>query len=102
MVPVLDEETKAHIEAVKSLIMNEVNVKEIKFVDGAAGVLVKKVKCDFKKLGPKFGKQMKAVAAAVAEMSQEAISELEKEWKIYFEPEWRGSRYRSLRRGNYQ
>ena len=54
------------------------NVKEIKFVDGAAGVLVKKVKCDFKKLGPKFGKQMKAVAAAVAGMSQEAIAELEK------------------------
>ncbi|KAA2323290.1 DUF5915 domain-containing protein, partial [Bacteroides caccae] len=68
MVPVLDEEQKAHIEAVKSLIMNEVNVKEIKFVD-------------FKKLGPKFGKQMKAVAAAVAEMSQEAISELEKNGK---------------------
>ncbi len=81
MVPVLDEEQKAHIEAVKSLIMNEVNVKEIKFVDGAAGVLVKKVKCDFKKLGPKFGKQMKAVAAAVAEMSQETISELEKNGK---------------------
>ena len=62
MVPVVDEEQRAHIEAVKALIMNEVNVKEIKFVDGAAGVLVKKVKCDFKKLGPKFGKQMKAVA----------------------------------------
>ena len=78
MVPVVDEEQKAHIEAVKNLIMNEVNVKEVRFVDGAAGVLVKKVKCDFKKLGPKFGKQMKAVAAAVAEMSQEAIAELEK------------------------
>lgn len=78
MVPVVDEEQKMHIEAVKDLIMNEVNVKEIKFVDGAAGVLVKKVKCDFKKLGPKFGKQMKAVAAAVAGMSQEAIAELEK------------------------
>ena len=78
MIPVVDEEQRAHIEAVKTLIMNEVNVKEIKFVDGAAGVLVKKVKCDFKKLGPKFGKQMKAVAAAVAEMSQEAIAELEK------------------------
>ena len=81
MVPVIDEEQKAHIEAVKALIMNEVNVKDIKFVDGAAGVLVKKVKCDFKKLGPKFGKQMKAVAAAVAEMSQEAIAELEKNGK---------------------
>ena len=78
MIPVVDKEQRAHIEAVKALIMSEVNVKDIKFVDGAAGVLVKKVKCDFKKMGPKFGKQMKAVAAAVAEMSQEAITELEK------------------------
>lgn len=78
MIPVVDEEQRTHIEAVKALIMNEVNVKEIQFVEGAAGVLVKKVKCDFKKLGPKFGKQMKAVAAAVAELSQEAIAELEK------------------------
>ena len=84
MVPVVDEEQKMHIEAVKDLIMSEVNVKEIKFVDGAAGVLVKKVKCDFKKLGPKFGKQMKAVAAAVAGMSQEAIAELEKNGKYTF------------------
>ena len=78
VIPVVDKEQRAHIEAVKALIMSEVNVKDIKFVDGAAGVLVKKVKCDFKKMGPKFGKQMKAVAAAVAEMSQEAITELEK------------------------
>lgn len=78
MIPVADEEQRARIEAVKSLILNEVNVKEIRFVEGEAGILVKKVKCDFKKLGPKFGKQMKAVAATVAEMSQEAIAELEK------------------------
>ncbi len=78
MVPVVDDEQRAHIEAVKNLIMNEVNVKEIRFVDGAAGVLVKKVKCDFKKLGPKFGKQMKAVANAVANLSQEEIAALEK------------------------
>ena len=84
MIPVVDEEQRAHIEAVKALIMNEVNVKEIQFVDGAVGVLVKKVKCDFKKLGPKFGKQMKAVAAAVAEMSQEAIAELEKKGSYTF------------------
>ena len=84
MIPIVDEEQRTHIEAVKTLIMNEVNVKEIKFVDGAAGVLVKKVKCDFKKLGPKFGKQMKAVAAAVAEMSQEAIAELEKNGSYTF------------------
>ena len=85
MIPVVDEEQRAHIEAVKSLIMNEVNVKEVKFVDGASGVLVKKVKCDFKKLGPKFGKQMKAVAALVAGMSQEAIAELEKNGSYTFD-----------------
>lgn len=79
MIPAVDEEQRARIESVKTLILNEVNVKEIRFVDAASGVLVKKVKCDFKKLGPKFGKQMKAVAAAVAEMSQGAITELEKE-----------------------
>ncbi len=81
MIPIVDEKQKAHIEAVKSLIMNEVNVKDIKFVDETAGVLVKKVKCDFKKLGPKFGKQMKAVAAQVAEMPQTAIAELERNGK---------------------
>ena len=80
MVPVVDEEQKRHIEAVKDLILSEVNVKELQFVE-EAGVLVKKVKCDFKKLGPKFGKQMKAVAAAVAELSQEAIAELERNGK---------------------
>ena len=84
MIPVVDAEQKRHIEAVKDLIMSEVNVKEVKFEEGASGILVKKVKCDFKKLGPKFGKQMKAVAAAVAEMSQEAIAELEKTGKYAF------------------
>ncbi len=84
MIPVVDETQKRHIEAVKDLIMSEVNVKEIHFDEGASGILVKKVKCDFKKLGPKFGKQMKAVAAAVAEMSQEAIAELEKNGRYTF------------------
>lgn len=84
MIPVTDDEQKSHIEAVKSLIMSEVNVKEINFVDGAGGVLVRKVKCDFKKLGPKFGKQMKTVATLVAEMSQEAIIKLEEEGKYTF------------------
>ena len=78
MLPVADEAQRRHVEAVMSLIMSEVNVKEIRFVDGAAGILVKRVKCDFKKLGPKFGKQMKAVAAAVAALTQEAIAELER------------------------
>ena len=84
MIPVVDETQKRHIEAVKDLIMSEVNVKEIHFEEGASGILVKKVKCDFKKLGPKFGKQMKAVAAAVAEMSQEASAELEKNGRYTF------------------
>ncbi len=84
MIPVVDETQKRHIEAVKDLIMSEVNVKEIHFEEGASGILVKKVKCDFKKLGPKFGKQMKTVAAAVAEMSQEAIAELEKNGRYTF------------------
>ena len=84
MIPVVDEEQRRHIENVKTLILNEVNVKEIKFVEGAAGVLVKRVKCDFKKLGPKFGKQMKAVAAAVVAMSQEDIAELERNGSFTF------------------
>ena len=84
MIPVVDEEQRRHIENVKTLILNEVNVKEIKFVEGAAGVLVKRVKCDFKKLGPKFGKQMKAVAAEVVAMSQEDIAELERNGSFTF------------------
>ncbi|MDD6891134.1 MAG: DUF5915 domain-containing protein, partial [Bacteroidales bacterium] len=87
MIPVVDEEQRRHIEAVRDLILNEVNVKELKFVEGAAGVLVKRVKCDFKKLGPKFGKQMKAVAAAVAAMSQEDIAALERDGRFTFELE---------------
>ena len=78
MVPVVDDEQKRHIEAVKDLILNEVNVKEIKLLDSTTGFLVKKVKCNFKLLGPKFGKQMKAVAAQMNTLSQEAIAEFEK------------------------
>ena len=84
MVPVVDEEQRRHIEAVKDLIMSEVNVKELRFVEGDSGVLVKRVKCDFKKLGPKFGKQMKAVAAAVSGMTQEEIAHLEREGSYTF------------------
>ncbi len=76
MIPV-DAELKARLEAVKPLIMNEVNVKEIDFVEGASDILVKKVKCNFKILGKKFGSLMKQVAAAVAAMTQEQIATLE-------------------------
>jgi len=67
------------LEAVKPLIMNEVNVKEIDFVEGTSSLLVKKVKCNFKILGKKFGPLMKQVAAAVAAMTQEQIATLENE-----------------------
>ena len=59
MIPVMDMNQEENIEAVKGLILNEVNVKELKFVDNAAGVLVKRIKPDFKKLGPRYGKIMK-------------------------------------------
>ncbi|MFA6813628.1 MAG: DUF5915 domain-containing protein, partial [Bacteroidaceae bacterium] len=85
MIPAVDEEQKARIEAMKHLIMSEVNVKEIKFVYDASGVLIKKVKCDFKKMGPKFGKQMKSVANSVAGLSQAEIARLEKEGRLAIE-----------------
>ncbi len=78
MVPVVDAHQQESIEAVKTLILNEVNVKELKFVDNAAGILVKKIKPDFKKLGPRYGKIMKALAAAIQKMSQEEINVFEK------------------------
>ena len=80
MVPATDEQKK-HIEAVKQLIMSEVNVKELKFVEGQ-GILVKKVKCNFRTMGKKFGKLMKGVAAAMDALSQEQIAELEQQGTI--------------------
>lgn len=77
MVPVLNPHQEASIEAVKHLILNEVNVKELKFVGNAAGILVKKIKPDFKKLGPRYGKIMKSLAAAIQAMSQEDINTFE-------------------------
>ncbi len=81
MIPAVDKEQKAHVEAVKELVMNEVNVKELRFVEGS-GVLVKKVKCNFRTMGKKFGKLMKGIAAFMSELSQEQIAELEKTGKI--------------------
>ena len=81
MIPV-DAVTKERLEAVKSLIMNEVNIKEIDFVEGASDILVKKVKCNFKIMGKKFGPLMKQVAAAVATLDQAQISELEANGKL--------------------
>ncbi len=84
MLPVKDQTVRENIEAVKALILNEVNVKEINFVDNTSGILVKRIKPDFKKLGPKFGKIMKLLAAATTSMSQEDIAALEQEGKFTF------------------
>lgn len=78
MVPVLDPEQQAQIEAVAELIMTEVNVKEIEFLTDSSGVITKKVKPNFKTLGPKYPKQMKGIAAALAAFTQAQIAELER------------------------
>ena len=85
-IPAADEVMKARIEAVKQLILSEVNVKELEFVEGD-GILVKKIKCNFRTLGKKFGKLMKSVNAVVTEMSQEQIAELEKNGSITLQVE---------------
>lgn len=85
MIPVLNDQQGKDLDAVRELILNEVNVKELKHVDNAAGILVKKVKPDFKKLGPRYGKIMKQLAAEVQGMSQEAIAAFEKEEKYTFD-----------------
>ena len=82
MIPVLDEAQKQDIEAVADLIMSEVNVKGINYVGGDAGILVKRIKPDFKKLGPKFGKNMKAAAQALTSLEQSQIAQFEKDGKI--------------------
>ncbi|WP_432412092.1 isoleucine--tRNA ligase [Rasiella sp. SM2506] len=82
MVPVLDEATKKEIEAVADLIKSEVNVKEVELIDEASGILVKQIKPDFKILGPRFGKDMKAVAAVIQQFGQEEIAILEKEGEL--------------------
>ncbi len=78
MVPVTGAHQRENIEAVKGLILNEVNVKELKFVDNSEGILVKKVKPDFKKLGPRYGRIMKQLAAGIQQMDQATILAFEK------------------------
>ena len=85
-IPTTDEVMKSRIEAVKQLILSEVNVKELVFVDGD-GILVKKIKCNFRTLGKKFGKLMKSVNETVTNMSQEQISQLEKNGNITLQVE---------------
>ncbi len=82
MIPVLDEQDKDDILAVSDLIKSEVNVKEIQLLDDASGVLVKRIKPNFKTLGPKYGKDMKLVAAAVNSFTQEDIQKIEQKGEI--------------------
>jgi isoleucyl-tRNA synthetase len=82
MIAVMGEKMQQQIENMKEIILSEVNVKEIEYVDESSGILVKKAKPNFKTLGPKFGKQMKEIAAKVNAMTQEDIAAFEKEKEI--------------------
>lgn len=84
MVPAIDNEQRQHIEAMKELIISEVNVKELQFAEGQ-GILVKKVKCNFRVMGKKFGKDMKAVAAQMDGLSQDDIAALEQQGNYSFD-----------------
>ena len=84
MIPSIDATTDGYINSIKDIVMSEVNVKDIKLVDGSNGILVKRIKPDFKKLGPKCGKDMKQVAAALQNMEQEAIAQFEKAGEYTF------------------
>jgi len=79
MVPVLNENTVKQVDAVKDIILAEVNIKDIEYLDDTSGVLVKKIKPNFKVLGPKHGKIMKQIAGEVTKMQQEDIATLERE-----------------------
>lgn len=79
MLPVYDGHFEKQIEAVKDLIMTEVNIKEIEYLKDVTGVLVKKIKPNFKTLGPRYGKMMKAISKAFAQMSQDDIARFEQE-----------------------
>lgn len=77
MVPVLDQKFADNLMHVKDLILSEVNVKELELLEEGSGVLVKKIKPNFKTIGPKYGKHMKAIAAMVGQMSADDISAIE-------------------------
>ena len=81
MIPAVDDVQRQRIEAVKSLVVNEVNVKELRFVEGS-GVLVKKVKCNFRTMGKKFGKLMKGIAGQMDALSQDDIAAFERNGSI--------------------
>lgn len=78
MIPLMSEGMKEQIEAVKNIILSEINVKEIEYITDTTGVLIKKIKPNFKTLGPKYGKYMKQISAAFTKMNQSDIFQFEK------------------------
>jgi len=82
MIPVLDENQRAEIEAVSDLIKAEVNVKEVELLDDASGVLVKQIKPNFKTLGPRFGKDMGLISKEIQNFGQEQIAKLERDGEL--------------------
>ncbi|QJD81219.1 isoleucine--tRNA ligase [Spirosoma rhododendri] len=86
LIPVLNATTRRQIEHVAPIIQSEVNVKEVEFIDDASGILKKKVKPNFKALGPRFGKQMKDVAAAITALTESQLAQLEQQGTIDLAP----------------
>jgi len=82
MIPIANQQQKEEILAVASLIKHEVNIKEIQLLEDASDILIKQIKPNFKALGPKFGKDMRFIAAEVQNFTQEDISKIEKEHQI--------------------
>ncbi len=78
MIPLLDTTMRGEIEPVVELILGEVNVKELNFIEEVGGIITKRIKPNFKTLGPRYGKQMKQIAALAAAFSQEEIAQLER------------------------
>lgn len=79
LVPILNDHFKEQFEAVKNIILTEVNVKEVEYLSDATGIIHKKIKPNFKTLGPKYGKLMKEISNVIGQFSQQDISTLERE-----------------------
>jgi isoleucyl-tRNA synthetase len=77
LIPILDEKVKSQIHAVEDIIMNEVNIKEVEYVDNTSGIIVKKAKPNFRKLGQQYGPKMKQLSGLIMRMDQDAINDYE-------------------------
>ncbi|MBS7385203.1 MAG: isoleucine--tRNA ligase [Bacteroidales bacterium] len=78
VIPILDDKLQEQFQRVQSLVLNEVNVKEVEFIRNTEGLITKKIKPNFKTLGKRYGKQMKEIASAFAVMDQKSIAEIER------------------------